>query len=148
MKKLKAISSILVFCLVVSLSATSWAATALEVKEAEVRQLLQNSMRQTEIIRILKMNSSEAKQNLLKVTEELHQLKQELNELKKAHEQLTISYNKMMNYSQNQEDSLKKINESFEAYSKETKSKIKNLELQRTGLLVVVGALVIKAFIK
>ena len=146
--KIKVISSILVLFFLLSLSATSLAATTLEAKETELRLLLQNSMRQSEIIKILQMNSSEAQQNLLKVTEELHQLKQELSELKQAHERLTASYSKMISYSQNQQESLKKINESFEAYSKETRSKIKNLEFQRTGLLVVVGALAVKALIK
>ena len=136
---IKSLCSLLLCCLLLSMPLTAWASTAGLATEAEIRQSLQNSQRLSEIMAILRLNSDEAKQQLLKVTEELLQLKKELQELKQAHAQLTDSYNKMMSLSQKQDELLTKINSDFEKYSKETKSKIRSLEAQKTVLEVVAG---------
>lgn len=139
----------LLCCLLVLLPGTCSAAeTTLEAKELHIRQLLANSIRQEEITSILMMNSTEAQQLLLKTTAELQALKKELEELRQTHQQLTESYNKMMLLSQKQGESLKKINESFETYSKEVKAKINQLERKNKLLEIVAGAALVYSAMK
>lgn len=139
--------SLLLLC-VLAWPATGSAADSLEAQEQQIRQLLQNSIRLDEITTILGMNSSEAQQHLLKLTAQLKALESDYEKLKQAHQQLTDSYNRMIVLSQRQTDSLKKINESFEAYSREAKAKINSLERQKKLIEIVAGAALIYAATK
>lgn len=151
----KLISTILVCLLLVSSVGTCYAGTTYQLTEQQVLNGLQDSQRLSEIMKILRMNSSEAQQQLLKVTDELQALKQsyakmesDLTALKQAHATLTESYKTMTNLSLKQEESLNTINNSFQEYSKQTKAKIRSLEVQRGLLSVVVIGLAAKALFK
>lgn len=122
------IASALLFCLLLGCSGTGWAATV-SATEAEMQTLLRNSMRRSEINTALQLNSKESKDYILKILNELDASKKETEEWKNSHAQLLTRYNNLINLSQSQENSISKINESFQIYSKEMKAKVKQEQI-------------------
>jgi DNA-binding transcriptional MerR regulator len=149
--RLKTILLVCLFSLCLFWAATPGiceAADTIQVQEEQIRTLLQNSTRLSQINEILQLNSTDSQKALatalseLKASkEELAALKAELAALRKALEEMTL-------YSKKQEDLIAKINQSFEIYSKETKARIKSLERKNTLLEIVAGAAVIYAAVK
>lgn len=146
---IKTISFVLLFfCVVAMQGGICQAADQIQVQEQVIKQLLTNSNKLDELMTIFRMNSSEAQQQLLIVTEQLQISKKELAELKQQHQQLQKSYNRMMDLSQKQSESIEKINQSFTEYSKEVKKKITSLERQKKLLEIVATVAATYAVVK
>jgi hypothetical protein len=133
--------------LVLAWGGTCLAAEAWEVKEQEVRTLLQNSTRLKEINTILQLNSTDTQKLLLKALDDLKASREELAAQKEAYKKLQADLEKATLYSKNQEDLIAKVNQSFEAYSKETNAKIRKLEFQRDISIGVNILLALKAIL-
>lgn len=100
-------------------------------QESELRTLLQNSMRQSQISEILQSNSTDLQRKIQEILKESDALKLELSELKASHQKLSKDYADLILLSRNQENSLTKINELFEKFSSEMKAKQKALEREK-----------------
>ena len=148
-KKLRAISSILVFCLVVSLSATSWAATeSVVLTTQEYSRLRENLNRLDRICEVLSQNSEQSARDLLTVEQKLRIADDKLAKAEARLLQYENELKQMQELLLKQDSSLTKANQLLTQLSNETKAEINNLKLQRAGLLVAVGALAFKAFAK
>lgn len=136
-------SVVLLFLLLLGTSVTCQASEQVLTTEQKIRILFDDSKRLSEINRVLQLNSTESQQELLTALENSKQLRKELAELKIAYNQLLIEVQKTTDYSKKQEELIKEINVSFEAYSKEKKAEIAKLKLNnkiKDVGLVILGA--------